>query len=106
MEPSIRLMSDLIRLYFKGDFKEELILIEDLKVELKYVRNFLNILLYLNEQFKLPLETIFEVYSKEALKNHHIEVVKRIKNGKIPSLCGVSPTIFSDGAEKAITELL
>jgi hypothetical protein len=68
LTPNIRLYEALLDNYFKKDFKRKRIIIQGNKIDLRYPRNFLNLLLYLNEIFKLDIEHVFLVYIKKLLQ--------------------------------------
>lgn len=98
LHPEVRVIDEFIRMYLKQSFADQRIIVEGVKIELRYPRNLLNILLYLNEELKQPLETIFELYTKHLLKHGHYTVIKKIIDSNIPQLCSIDRKLFEDAA--------
>ena len=106
LEPSVVTLETLMAKYFAQSFKRKIIVVDKVKIKLECPRNMLNILLFLNEFFNLPIEKVFLIYLVKMVKEDQIKVVEAIKTSNIPSLCQVDNEVFEEAAEKAISELL
>ena len=106
LEPSVVTLETLMAKYFAQSFKRKIIVVDKVKIKLECPRNMLNILLFLNEFFNLPIEKVFLIYLVKMVKEDQIKVVEAIKTSNIPSLCQVDNEVFEEAAEKVLSELL
>lgn len=54
----------------------------------------LNVILYLNDDYEMPLESVFEVYIKIMIRHSQVPTLKKIKDSDVCEICGVDPIIF------------
>ena len=75
LEPSGRVIEDILNHYFKKNLTGKVILLEGMKIQIELPRNMLNILLFLNENFQLPIQNIFEIYTKKMVQHGFVEII-------------------------------
>lgn len=73
LKPSESTVEYMLNSYFNVEnFSQEVISIEDEEIDITHPRNMLNILLYLNEFFKLKIESIIKVYCGKLVDENHL----------------------------------
>ena len=79
LEPCGKIFGDILEEYMmKDELEVEEIMVEDEYIDITHPRNLLNVLLYLNETFQVPLLELFSIYIYKVLRFGHIEIVRRL----------------------------